>query len=172
MTRRGRYRCLPDSANFTLVHSNIRGLKSKLESLNSVVNNLLRVDCISLNEHGIRGRNIVKIDNFHSFNKNRTNQRMGGVSLSVPTKELDSYMKIKQGEGDDEYLIIRNDKFKPALNIITFYGENEGRTPKEALFERWQRIRLDMKKIEMRNENIIFTSDIHRKLGNDCHGIK
>ena len=125
-----------------------------------------------MNEHGIRGRNSVKIDNFHSFSKNRMNKRMGGVSLSIPNDKITSFMKVKEGDDSDEYMIIRNDEVRPALNIVTFYGESESRTFKEDLSERWGRLLLDLDKIELRNEHVVIASDINRKLGNDSLGIK
>ena len=172
MIRRGRKNKCKSVTNFVLLHSNIRGLRSKVQSLNHVVNNILSVDCISLNEHGIRGRNSVKIDNFHSFSKNRMNKRMGGVSLSIPNDKINSFMKVKEGDDSDEYMIIRNDEVRPALNIVTFYGESESRTSKEDLSERWGRLLLDLDKIELRNEHVVIASDINRKLGNDSLGIK
>ena len=85
VTRRGlRNKSGSNNSNFILLHFNIRGLRSKLQSLNNVVNNVVSPSCISLNEHGLLGKNNVKIDNFYSFTKNRINKRMGGVSLSVP----------------------------------------------------------------------------------------
>ena len=81
-------------------------------------------------------------------------------------------MKIKEGEGNDEYLIVRNDKFEPPLNIISFYGENECRASHSQLFDSWQRLLCDIKKIELRNENLIIASDMNRKVGNDQLGIK
>ena len=45
---------------------------------------------------------------------------MGGVSLSVPEDKLSSFMKIKEGEGTDEYIVIRNDKFTTPINFISF----------------------------------------------------
>ena len=78
--------------NFVLLHSNIRGLKSKLQSLNHVANSIVIPDCISLNEHGLRGENKVKIENYYSFSKNRSNKRIGGVSLSI-SEEAKALMK-------------------------------------------------------------------------------
>ena len=106
------------------------------------------VDCISLNEHGVRGNNKVPIENFYSFCKNRKNKRMGGVSLSIPKDKIDSYIKVKEGEDEDEYIIIRNDTVSPPLNIVTFYGENESRTSKEDLHNRWKRLLCDLKKLK------------------------
>ena len=129
VTRRGRRtntvkNKVKQVTNFVIMHSNCRGMKSKLQSLNHVVNDLLTPDIVSLNEHGVRGKNKVNIDNYHSFSKNRDSKRMGGVSLSIPKDKLTSYMKIKEGEGTDKYIIVRNNKFTPPLNIITYYGEN------------------------------------------------
>ena len=107
VTRRGRKKCnVNNVTNFVLVHSNCSGIKSKLQSINHVVNNLLTPDIVSLNEHGVSGRNKVNIDNFHSFSKNRNGKRMGGVSLSIPKDNLPSYLKIKEGKGNDEYIIV------------------------------------------------------------------
>ena len=41
--------------------------------------------------------------------------------------KIHSYMKVKEGEGNDEFIIIRNEEFSPALNIITLYGQSESR---------------------------------------------
>ena len=77
--RRGKKTKCKPMTNFILLHSNIRGLKSKLQSLNHAVNNVLAVSCISLNEHGYRGKSNIDIVNYHTFSKNRSNKRMGGV---------------------------------------------------------------------------------------------
>ena len=119
VTRRGRRNKLCKlTTNFILLHSNIRGLKSKVQSLNHIVNNIIPVDCISLNEHGVRGSNKVQIENYYTFSKNRKNKKMGGVSLSIPEDKIDSFMKIKEGEYSDEYFIIRNESFVPPINIL------------------------------------------------------
>ena len=154
------------------MHSNCRGIKSKLQSINHIVNDLIVPDIVSLNEHWVSGRNKVNIYNYHSFTKKRENKRMGGVSLSVPKDNLHSYLKIKEGEGSDEYIIVRNRKYTPPLNIITLYGELESRSSKEETFNRWQRFLADLKKIEIRKENVIIASDINKKLGNDEYCIK
>ena len=43
-------------ANLIILHSNIRGLKSKRESLKNVLD-LVNADMVLLNEHGVTGRN-------------------------------------------------------------------------------------------------------------------
>ena len=83
----------------------MRGLRSKIQSLNSV-NNLLLPDIVTLNEHGITGKNKVNIENYKTFTKNRHGSHMGGVSISVPDEQLSSYVKVKEGVDKDECIII------------------------------------------------------------------
>ena len=154
------------------MHSNVRGLKSKLQSLNHTVNNVLLPSCISLNEHGVRGNSQINIENYFTFSKNRSNKRMGGVSLSIPNENRQSFMKICEGEDTDEYLIIRNDEYKPPLNIVSMYGECESRYSNDDILERWQRFLRELREIEERGENLIIASDMNRKVGNDDLGIK
>ena len=82
--------------SFTLLHSNIRGLRSKSESLD-IVNSIIKPDAITLNEHGIRGNNKVNIVNYKTFSKNRSDSRMGGVSFSIRNDKISSCTMIKEG---------------------------------------------------------------------------
>ena len=97
---------------------------------------------------------------------------MGGVSLSVPIDNKNSYVKVTEGEDNDEYLIIRNDNYSPPLNIITLYGESESRVSQEEVLDRWNRFLKDLNNIEVRKESVIIASDLNKKLGNDELGIK
>ena len=130
----------------TLEHSNIRGLRSKIQSIN-YVKSLIKPDIISLNEHGIIGNNKVELDNYKTFYKNCVGSKMGGVSVSVKNDNFASFMKVKEGEGNDEYIIVRCTEFLPPFNVVSFYGETESRTPNEEVFERWQQLLLDLRKI-------------------------
>ena len=50
---------------------------------------------------------------------------MGGVATLVNSCHKESFMKIKEGDNDDEYLITRHSNFKTPLNLINVYGEQE-----------------------------------------------
>ena len=167
-TRRGKKKSSSSpNSDFVLLHMNPRGLRSKLASINHVVNNIVKPNCISLNEHGIVGNNKVNIENYKSFVKNRSASRMGGVALSVPDDDISSYVKIAEGEGTDEFVIIRNDKYTPALNIVTVCGSIESRSNKTDIEETWNRFCLELTRIETRNESILIAGDFNVKIGDD-----
>ena len=63
---------------------------------------------------------------------------MGVVSLSVTVNNLSSYIKAKEGEGENEYIIVRDDKYLPPIYFILFYGKNKSRFSKESMVEEWQ----------------------------------
>ena len=83
-----------------ILHSNIRGYKSKKESLDDIVIKLKPLDVICLNKTGLKGSNKVKLDGFFSLCKNRVDKAMVVVSTSVG-KELKPFtgkeMKVKKG---------------------------------------------------------------------------
>ena len=68
-----------NKSDFTILHSNIRGLKSKMASLKSHINNI-KPNIVTLNEHGMTGKSKINIDNYLTFSKNRKDKIMGGVS--------------------------------------------------------------------------------------------
>ena len=76
---------------------------------------------------------------------------MGGVSISVPTDKLSSYIKVKEGDDKDEYIIVRNSDFNPSLNIISLYGESESRTCKSSIKQSWTWLLNDNMKIYAKN---------------------
>ena len=124
---------------WSIYYSNIRGYKSKCESLTSIINGL-DPNIIVLNETGLKFREKLKIENYKSFNRNRQDKNMGGVSISVRDDETKHVVKSSEGKDDDEYLITRHDQFNPAINIITIYGEQENRTISKDAEEKWENI--------------------------------
>ena len=132
---------------FTLLHFNPRGLRSKLTSVNCMLNKIMQQNrniIVSIDEHVIVGKNKINIHNFSSFSKNGTSTKMGGVALCVPNGDVSSYVKFGEGQGKDEYLKVRNNDFNPALNIITYYGEIESRANPVEYEERWNRFTLEL----------------------------
>ena len=90
------------------MHSNIRGLKSKTESLMANIG-LIKPNIVLLNEHGITGKNKIDIKNYTTFTRNRDNKQLGGVSISVDNELKNSTFRVKVGEGDDEFIIVKNE---------------------------------------------------------------
>ena len=53
-------------------------------------------------------------------------------------------LKVKEGEGDDEFIITRLDHVVPAVNILNVYGGTEGRMTKQEVLENWVRLKKEM----------------------------
>ena len=57
-------------SDFKLLHKNIRGLRSKRDSLKTVIDVVIP-DMILLNEHGVTKKNKVNIDGYITYSKTR-----------------------------------------------------------------------------------------------------
>ena len=157
---------------WTLFHLNIRGLKSKQNSLNAIIRQL-RPSVITLNETHLKGRQKPDLSNFKSFNRNRCNgQHMGGISTSVRNDDKDYVVKTYEGQNADEFLITRHANFLRPINVINIYGETEYRVKESEIESRWMRIYDEIIEIENRHEDCILIRDMNRHIGCDDLGVK
>ena len=83
-----------------LYHLNIRGLNSKRKSLDLILRNL-SPSIITLNETALRFKQKPSLENYVSFNRNRSKQIMGGVATFVHAKDKDNFVKIYEGVEND-----------------------------------------------------------------------
>ena len=154
-----------------LYHLNIRGFNSKKNSLEKIFSTL-SPKIVTLNETALRFKQKPTLQNFVAFNRNRSTQIMGGVATLVSENDKDHFVKLSEGENDDEYLITRHSNFLMPLNIINVYGETESRSSRPNIQERWGRLINEIKKIEKRNELILLIGDLNKHIGNDMFGVK
>ena len=126
---------------------NIRGLKSKKDSLDKIVNSL-KPTIVMINETQLRGRMKVEIEEFVCWSRNRGSQGGGGVATAVSAAFSDSTVGVAEGEGEEEYIVTRMEKFRPALTIINYYGEQR-KTGKEEVESRWRRLVRVMEEVSL-----------------------
>ena len=153
-----------------LFHLNIRGFNSKRKSLESILGNVSPA-IVTVNETALQFKQKPKLKNYISINRNRTDRIMGGVATFVAASDKDSFTKISEGAQYDEYLVTRHSNFSEPLNVINVYGEQECRSSKNELEERWGRILKEIYQIEMRGEMLILIGDLNKHTGNDELGI-
>ena len=91
---------------WSIYYSNIRGYKSKSESLKSIVS-ALDPNIIVLNETRLKSKEKLKIENYKSFNRNRQDKNMGGVSISIRNDKTKHVVKTGEVKDDNEFLITR-----------------------------------------------------------------
>ena len=117
----------------------------------------------------MRGKNKVNIKGYITFTKNRIDRIMGGISTSVVEEWRQHLVCAGEGEGDDEYHVIRLDNFSPAVNIINCYGEQD--KDEDVVLARWARLRKEMEVIVERQEHCLLVSDMNKHIGCDELGV-
>ena len=154
-----------------IYHVNLRGFKSKKKSLSAILSQL-KPSIVSLNEHGLVRNQKMKIENYTSFNRNRQDQIMGGVSISVRKDEEVFAVKVFEGENKDEVIWTRFTKFHFPINLIAVYGEQENRESKSNIEARWQRLLELIRKFEVLQETLILIGDFNKHIGEGEQGVR
>ena len=156
---------------FILYYLNIRGLNSKKNSFENVIGRLSPA-VITLNETFLKHKQKPNLKDYVSHDRNRISEAMGGIATLVRSKDKDSFLKISEGNQNDEFLVTRHLNFIKPLNIVNIYGEQESRTSNSEIEERWGRILNEILKLESRNEFILIVGDLNKHIGNDELGVK
>ena len=142
-TKRGRYskkNCdnLYISEKFSIYLTNIQSSKSKMLSLQSIVDSL-DVDLCTINETNLKKNDKFSLEGFKSFTRNRQNAHMGGIATCIKNKYSNDTLKVSQGE-KEEYIVTRHGQFNPAINVINLYGSQESCQSVEEIKEWWEAI--------------------------------
>ena len=159
------------STEFSVYLLNIRGAKSKLVSLQSIVDDPeVNPDVINLIETNLKKSSKLDVAGYKCFNRNRQNKHMGGVATLVRESDLKDTIKLSEGSGENEYMITRHSQFDTPLNIIVIYGEQESRSNKEDIEEKWEELMGEVKKIEDRGEACLLLGDYNKAVGDIIPG--
>ena len=97
---------------------------------------------------------------------------MGGVSINVDEKNEAFSVKTKAGQDNDKFIVVKNNRFDPPINVMSIYGETESRSTKADINERWNRVMTVIYEILNKKEDIVVLGDINKKIGNDELGVK
>ena len=90
---------------------------------------------------------------------------MGGVSISVDEKNEAFSVKTKAGQDNDKFIVVKNNRFDPPINVMSIYGETESRSTKADINERWNRVMTVIYEILNKKEDIVVLGDINKKIG-------
>lgn len=125
---------------------NIRCFNSKRASLESIVRKVSPA-ILTINETHLSFKQKPSIKNYVSYDRNRTNEAMGGISTLVRSKDKDYFVRICEGDQNDEFLVTRHTIFLQPLNVINIYGEQESRCKNSEIEDRWGRILSEILKL-------------------------
>ena len=146
------------------MYSNVRGLSSKLISLESI-SKTIKSNVIMVGETFMKGSSKADVPGYTVYNKNRTFSGGGGIATYVREDERNTTLKVKEGTNENEFLITRHDQFVKPINVINFYGKLECRNKKEVIESEWANIVEEINEIERRNEEWVLMSDLNMLLG-------
>ena len=168
-SKNNRCRNFKKSDCWRIYHNNIRGYDSKQISLKAILSTV-KPNVITLNETLYKGNKKLLIDGFKTYPRNRSGNSGGGIVTAVVSDENDNTVKVKEGEGNDEFIITRHSQFLTPVNIINVYGESECRTRNNEIEERFNRLLGEITKIESEGELVILIGDLNKHIGDLVQG--
>ena len=130
-----------NTVDVTIFDNNLNGYNGKRASIGELLNSL-KPTVATFQETAVVGNNQIKLKNYHCFQRNRKGvKQMGGVATFVMNEVKANALKVKEGEDDEEYLIIRLDHVNPPINIINVYGGQESRMSRQQIMASWTQLR-------------------------------
>ena len=154
---------------FSVLLSNIRGMRSKEKSLQKILKRV-RPSMLLLNETHLTGRMKPNLDRYLSWTKNREGRGGGGIVTAVRQEYGETTMGVGEGEEGDEVLVTRIGSFQPALTVINCYGEQRS-TKIEVVEEKWRRLVKKMEEVRSRGELCLLSGDLNKLVGSDELGV-
>lgn len=148
---------------FTVWYQNIRGIKSKMESLMEKIEEYSpTVVCIT--ETHLLDTEPLELDGYEIYRNDRDN--LGGGSLIAVSKTIDSICteveKEKEG-GETFWLAIDNTRIKIRLGVI--YAPQESRNGIQVYKKLYKRIKNQVEQAKERSQKILMVGDFNCKVG-------
>ena len=167
----GEKKIFENSGNLNIIHSNIRGLNSKVLSLQSIMK-VKDADVVIVNETQLVGKKKVEIPGYKCYQRNRTGIGGGGISTYVRNSLVKDTLELFKGAENDEILITRHSQFHIAVNVINFYGSQENRSTTDQTMDLWANLLAEIAKIEAKGEFVCLIGDFNRHVGDIIPGNK
>ena len=73
---------------------------------------------ITLNETFLKHKQKSNLRHYVSHDRNREKEAMGGISTLVKSKDKDNFLKISEGNQNDEFLVTHHLNFCEPLNVV------------------------------------------------------
>ena len=80
-----------------IMHTNVQSVNGRTSSLSAIANSL-DIDVITVNETNLKGNNKLNLEGYKSYNRNRVNGNMGGVSTCVKNEFSMNTLKVSEGK--------------------------------------------------------------------------
>ena len=152
------------------MYINIRGLKSKVESLKEILLDE-NPEIVGLTETMLDEADVIDIEGY-TVHRNDRNGIGGGVLLAV---KIDLKGLIVQEckdseEGESLWMSMGNTKMNLRMGIV--YNPQESRTKKNKLKKVYQSIEREVKKAKEKKQSVLLMGDFNCKVGDAINGNK
>ena len=160
---------------FKLMYLNIRGLKSKLESLKELVE-AESPTLLCLAETHLKKADGLVLDGYEIFRNDREDKDGGSLLLAVK-RELSS-ITIEVGKekvnGETLWILINNKhrQWGTAIRVGLIYAPQESRTKLEVYKEMYKGIEEQVQHGEEKGQKIVIVGDFNCKIGKEIQGNK
>ena len=146
---------------------------SKKESIEKYICEQLKPDGINLEETMLRHKAEFNIRWYFSFSQNRPDGAGGGGIATLVSNALKQHATMVAGNNDkEEFIVVRFEHVKSALNVINIYGRVESRTSPDKILEDWTELLKELSWMEARQEAILLIGDWNRAVGDGKEGVE
>ena len=159
-----------DFKNFKVYYVNIRGVKSKIDSLVRIANETQpQVMCVTETMLGEKEK--IDIPNYEIFYNCK---KAGQAGIIIAIKENLKPVTVETERTSEEYqsLWIKIDNGKNKINVGCVYAPQESKTKLKTYTQMYKDIETRIKKIKVNKERLVLTGDFNCKIGSAIKGNK
>lgn len=151
--------------NLAWMFANLRGWASKRDVFSNILCSS-SVDIVGCTETHTTA-NKIDTPGFRYYSRNRSVQSnsKGGVAIGVRDKLAEHCIKVFEGKGSNECLMIKITCFKPEVVIGVYYGNQEGTTPAEVIRNNLQETLDELKRFRDLGYKTILGGDFNVHVG-------
>ena len=153
---------------FTIVYQNIRGLKSKVDSVQELVDDC-QPNLLCLVETHMQEEEKITIPGYETIYRNDKTSNSGGILIAVKDTLKTITMQVKQ-ETEVGQILLNNQKKKKKIKVGVIYAPQEGVTPNKELKKLYTSITEEIIKAKEENQQSIIIGVFNAKIGDRIKG--
>ncbi len=162
-TRRGQ-KIKNKMKKFNVMYLNIRGMKSKYNSLlTKIEEEDPTMFCIA--ETHLIEEEEIKVDGYEIYRNDRNNDGWGGVLIGLKSELEHITTVVEKGKevGETLWIVINNSKINLRVGIV--YAPQESRTPKEKLKIMYEKLEEQIVQAKAKEQKLFIVGDFNCKIG-------
>ena len=160
-----------DTKNFKIYYQNVRGLKSKLDSLQERIDDY-QPALVCIVETNMQKEEEIQISSYSLVYRNDRSANSGGILIEVRDNIKNISLELTQENkvGQSLWILLTNTKKKIRIGVI--YAPQENVTPNNELKLMYEDIREQIKIGKEEKQQILIIGDFNAKIGEAVEGNK